>query len=121
MNIFGMQVPAPNDPYFGEYIKGFVLRRLGLRKKVGKQVQQSEDHHTFMLETKDNMNPVDYWYYGNTELKAFMDDYWRTNKNVVNDTQLLIDMTYLYEECKATYDKLQPLTVVAAYKLIFGK
>lgn len=121
MNIFGMQVPAPSDPYFGEYIKGFVLRRLGLRKKVGKQVQQTEDNHTFMLETKDNMNPVDYWYYGNTELKAFMDDYWRTNKNVVNDTQLLIDMTYLYEECKATYDKLQPLTVVAAYKLIFGK
>lgn len=121
MNIFGMQVPAPSDPYFGEYIKGFVLRRLGLRKKVGKQVQQTEDNHTFMLETKDNMNPVDYWYYGNTELKAFMDDYWRTNKNVVNDKQLLADMTYLYEDCKATYDKLQPLTVVAAYKLIFGK
>lgn len=122
IQIFGMQVPAPNDPYFGEYIKGFVLRRLGLRKKVGKQVQQTEeDNHTFMLETKDHMNPVDYWYYGNLELKAFMDDYWRTNKNLVNDKQLLTDMTYLYEDCKATYDKLQPLTVVAAYKLIFGK
>lgn len=122
MNIFGMQVPAPNDPYFGDYLKGFVLRRLGLRKKVGKQVQRTEvDNHTFMLETKDNMNPVDYWYYGNPELKAFMDDYWRTNKNVVDDKQLLTDMTYLYEDCKATYDKLQPLTVVAAYKLIFKK
>lgn len=120
MNIFGMQVPAPNDPYFGEYIKGFVLRRLGLRKKVGKQVQQTvEENHTFMLDTKDNMNPVDYWYYGNPELRAFMDDYWKVNKNVVNDKQLLTDMTFLFEDCKATYDKLQPLTVLSAYKLIF--
>lgn len=122
MRVLGMQVPAPNDPYFREYLKGFILRRLGLRKKAKNQViANEEENHTYMLETKDNMNPVDYWYYGNTELKAFMDDYWRTNKNVVNDKQLLADMTYLYEDCKATYDKLQPLTVVAAYKLIFGK
>ena len=35
--------------------------------------------------------------------------------------QLLDDMSYLYEDCNATYDKLQPLTVLAAYKLIFKK
>ncbi len=122
MKIFGMQVPAPNDPYFGAYVKGFVLRRLGLRKKVGKQVSKKEENnHTFMLESKENMNPVDYWYYGNPELKTFMDSYWETNKDVIEDKQLLTDMTYLYEDCKATYDKLQPLTLIAAYKLIFGK
>lgn len=120
MKIFGMQVPAPNDPYFRDYMKGFILRRLGLRKKVGKQVSlQKDDNQTFMLLTKDNMNPVDYWYYGNPELKAFMDDYWKNNKGVVKDKQLIEDMTYLYEDCKATYDKLQPLTILAAYKLIF--
>ena len=39
-------LPPPLEPqlalnFLREYIKGFVLRRLGLRKKVGKQVQQT--------------------------------------------------------------------------------
>lgn len=120
MHIFGMQVPAPNDPYFGEYVNGFVLRKLGLRKKVGKRVQGEEcDNHTFMLLTKKHMNPVDYWYYGNPELRDFMDNYWKTNRAIIKDRHLLGDMTYLYEDCKATYDKLQPLTVLAACKLIY--
>ena len=67
------------------------------------------------------MNPVDYWYYGNSELRDFMDNYWKKNKDIVMDRQLLDDMSYLYEDCNATYDKLQPLTVLAAYKLIFKK
>lgn len=121
MRIFGMQVPAPNDPYFGEYVKGFVLRRLGLRKKVGKRIQSEKgNNHTFVLSTKNHMNPVDYWYYGNPELRDFMDNYWKRNKDIVMDRQLLDDMSYLYEDCNATYDKLQPLTVLAAYKLIYG-
>lgn len=122
MRVFGMQVSAPNDPYFGEYVKGFVFRRLGLRKKVGKRIQSEKgNNHTFMLSTKNHMNPVDYWYYGNSELRDFMDNYWKKNKDIVMDRQLLDDMSYLYEDCNATYDKLQPLTVLAAYKLIFKK
>lgn len=120
MTILGKQIPSLFDPCFGEYIKGFILRRLGLRKKVGNQVvQEPTEKGTFMLLTKDNMNPVDYWYYNNSELKEFMDEYWRVNKHLIKDEQLLKDMTYLYEDCKATYDKLQPLTVLAAEKLIF--
>lgn len=122
MNIFGLKVPALNDPYFIDYVEGFILRRLGLRKKVMKQPQTNEEkNHTFMLLTKDNMNPVDYWYYGNPDLKGFMDGYWERYIDIIKDKQLLDDMTFLYKDCAATYDKLQPLTLMAAYRLIWGK
>jgi asparagine synthase (glutamine-hydrolysing) len=123
ISLFGNFIPTPMDPSFGEYVKGFVLRRLGLRKKVGKQkiTEEGENTHTFMLTTKYNMNPVDYWYYGNPDLKKYMDDYWNSNNYIVSDKQLLMDLTYLYQDCKATYDKLQPLSLIAAQKLIFDK
>lgn len=121
MNIAGKEIPTPRDPYFGAYIRGFILRRLGIRKKVGKKniIEKDSSKHTFMLDTKEHMNPVDYWYYGNPELRSFMDDYWNQNKNIIKDQQLLKDMMYLYTDCKATYDKLQPLTLLAAYKLLW--
>lgn len=122
MTVLGMQIPSPRDPFFGEYVKGFMLRRLGLRKKMGKQIRrESNEEDTYMLLTKENMNPVDYWYYNNTELKEFMDKYWKETKHIVKDDGLLKDLTYLYEDSKATYDKLQSLTVLAAYRLIFEK
>jgi asparagine synthase (glutamine-hydrolysing) len=121
MNIAGKEIPTPRDPYFGAYVKGFILRRLGIRKKVGKKniIEEDSSKHTFMLDTKENMNPVDYWYYGNPKLRKFMDEYWTKNSGVIKDKQLLADMTYLYMDCKATYDKLQPLTLLSAYKLLF--
>lgn len=118
--IGGKQIPAPTDSYFGNYLKGFILRKLGIKKKRCKTVSSEENNQTLMLFTKNNMNPVDYWYYNNPELKGFMDEYWQSNKNIVRDEELLNDMTYLYEECKATYDKLQSLSVIAAYKLMFN-
>lgn len=120
IRIAGMSIPTPQNPYFLEYLKGFVLRRLGIRKKVGKQtVTGNKRLNTFMIQSNNHMNPIDYWYYNNPDLKAFMDGYWETNKHIIKDEQLLKDMTYLYEDCKATFDKLQPLTVLAAYKLIW--
>ena len=41
-------------------------------------------------------------------------------KNIIKNDELLKDLTHLYEDCDATFDKLQPLTLIAAYKLIFG-
>ncbi len=112
MTIFGFTVPHFKDPDFPEYIKGFSLRRLGLRKKVKK----ANDGHTFRLATQNNMNPVDYWYANNPELKSFMDNYWNENRDLVKDPQLKEDMRYLYEDCVAVYDKMQVLTVLSAIK-----
>ena len=120
ISIFGMQLPSPQDPYFRDYLKGFIQRRIGLRKKVGSRKSSEEKESTFMLLTKEHMNPVDYWYYNNPELKAFMDTYWSENKRIIKDEQLLKDATYLYEGCKAVYDKLLSLSLIAAYKLLFS-
>ena len=113
MTVFGTTVPHFKDPDFPRYIKGFILRRLGLRKKVSKPT----DGHTFTLATRNNMNPVDYWYATNPELKSFMDNYWNDNKDLVKDPQLKEDMRYLYEDCVAVYDKMQVLTVLSAIKM----
>lgn len=113
MTVFGNKVPHFTDPSFGDYMKGFVLRRLGLRKKVNK----TESPHTFKLPTKHNMNPVDYWYNNNQELRSFMDDYWNENKGLVQDGQLQEDMKFLYENCDAVYDKLQTLSLLSAIKM----
>lgn len=113
MNVFGYQVPHFSDPAFSAYLKGFVLRRLGLRKKMkGKKAG-----NTFTIATKNDMNPVDYWYATNPELKSFMDGYWEANSGLVTDTTLRQDMRRLYEESGATYDRLQVLSVLSAIKL----
>jgi len=62
------------------------------------------------------MNPVDYWYATNPELKAFMDGFWEVNKALVPNQDLLEDMRFLYEDCEAVYDKLQVLSLLSAIK-----
>lgn len=118
MSILGYKVPAFADSAFPEYIKGFILRRLGLRKKVSAQTPIEESSHTRRLLTAQDMNPVDYWYETNEKLKSFMDAYWYNYKNIVEDKQLQQDMAYLYEQCDAVYDKLQVLSLLSAIKLI---
>jgi asparagine synthase (glutamine-hydrolysing) len=112
MTVFGNKVPHFSDPAFPTYLKGFVLRRLGLRKKTDKP----DDKHTFTISDKNHMHPVDYWYATNPELKSFMDNYWNENKDLVKDPRLKEDMRYLYEDCVAVYDKMQVLTVLSAIK-----
>lgn len=112
MTVFGNKVPHFTDPSFGNYLKGFVLRRLGLREKFNKPTTSQ----TFKLSTKQNMNPVDYWYNNNQELRSFMDGYWYENKDLIQDEQLKKDMRFLYEDCEAVYDKLQTLSLLSAIK-----
>ena len=113
MNVFGYQVPHFSDPGFSAYLKGFLLRRLGLRKKT----KGKKEGKTLVIATKNNMNPVDYWYATNPELKAFMDGYWAANNALVPDPDIREDMRHLYEDTPATYDKLQVLSVLSAIKL----
>lgn len=110
MTVFGVKVPHFSDAAFPKYLKGFIMRRLGLRKKGQKA-------KTVTIDTASNMNPVDYWYATNPYLKHFMDEYWETNKGILDDPGLRADMTHLYEDC-VLYDKLQCLSVLSAIKRI---
>lgn len=110
MNIKGYKVPHFTDPSFPHYLYGFLLRRLGLRKK-------DDNTKTLELDVMDNMNPVDYWYRTNPAIKAFMNDCWDDNKDIISSPTLNDDMTNLYLD-GAVYDKLQCLSVLSAIRLI---
>lgn len=110
--VMGKKLPAPGNPEFAKWLKGSILRRLGLRKKGQKP-------KTIVLSSKNNMNPVDYWYNTNPHLKEFMDRYWDNNMHWIPEGRLREDMTHLYKDC-VLYDRLQCLSVVSAMKFILS-
>lgn len=110
--VMGKRIPVPGNPEFPGWLKGSILRRLGLRKKGQKP-------KTIVLANKNNMNPVDYWYQTNPRLKEFMNHYWDENKHLIPEGQIKDDMMHLYEDC-VLYDKLQCLSVLSAMRLILS-
>lgn len=110
MTLWGYRVPALNDPAFPGWLKGSVLRRLGLRKKGQKA-------KTIVLNSQNAMTPVDYWYNTNAQLRQFMTSYWNTHVDCIKDIGLRSDMEHLFRDC-VVYDKLQSLSVLAAISLI---
>ena len=110
--VMGKKIPVPGNPEFPGWLKGSILRRLGLRKKGQKP-------KTIVMASKNNMNPVDYWYQTNPRLKEFIDQYWEGNQNWIPEGQMKDDMTHLYKDC-VLYDKLQCLSVLSAMKLILS-
>lgn len=110
MTVFGKQIPTLTDKDFLPWLRGSILRRLGLRKKGAKS-------KTLKFATKDNMNPVDYWYETNPYIRSFMQNYWETNKHLIDDKQLSDDMNHLFNDC-VLLDKLQALSVLSTIKLI---
>lgn len=110
MKVFGNEVPHFSDPGFRAYLKGFILRRLGLRKKEG-------NPKTIVQKSPNSMNPVDYWYETNPAIKEFVVAFWEENHNLIPEKQLHDDMEHLYRDC-VPYDKLQCLSVLSAIRLI---
>ena len=106
MSFFGVRVPHFSDPAFPQYVRGFILRRLGLRRK-GKGLS------TVVKDTPNNMTPVDFWYDTNPALKLFIESFWENNHTRVIDQDLLSDMGELISR-DAVYDKLQCLNLLAA-------
>lgn len=70
--------------------------------------------------TKNNMNPLEYWYNSNSDLKEFMDGYY--NKNI----HLLNNFTPLKYECEKIYwrgklsERQQVLSLLGIIKVIFS-
>lgn len=110
MALFGKKVPALTDANFTNWLKGSILRRLGLRKKGQKS-------KTLTIFNKDNMNPVDFWYNENTTLRNFLADYYISNRKYIDDKEILTEMDHLFNDC-VLYDKLQCLSVLSAIKEI---
>ena len=110
--IMGKRIPAPGTPEFLRWLKGFILRRLGLRR-------EGQNAKTVVLASKNNMNPVDYWYNTNPRLKEFMDQYWEENSYLIPEGRIKEDMTHLYKDCVLS-DKIQCLSVLSAMKLILS-
>ena len=110
MKVFGYEVPHFMEHDFGRYLKGFILRRLGLRKK-------GEKPHAIVQKSSYSMNPVDYWYDTNPSIREFMDSFWKENHDLIPGVQLHEDMQHLFQDC-VVYDKLQCLSVLSAIKLI---
>lgn len=112
LQIAGKRIPAFGDPGFPAWLKGSILRRLGLRKKGQKA-------GSVVMSSNFSMNPVDYWYRTNPRLKAFMDEYWEVNHQLIPEGRLRDDMMHLYKDCVVN-EKLQSLSVLSAMKLILS-
>ena len=111
MNVLGYEVPHYSDhTAFSRYIRGFVRRRLGMQRK-------GEKRKTITLNSKHNMNPIDYWYNTNSYLRDFMNEYWRENEHLLLKEQLGEDMCHLFKDC-VLYDKFQAMSVLGAIKQI---
>ena len=112
MDVFGNKVPHFLDPTFKKYLIGFILRRLGIRKK-------DQPSKTIRITTPNNMNPIDYWFLTNHGLEHFINNLWDNNNNIIPYPDLKKDMELLIKE-EAVYDKLQCCNVLSAISLILS-
>ncbi|HEX2980479.1 MAG TPA: hypothetical protein VHO48_09470, partial [Anaerolineaceae bacterium] len=86
--------------------KGTEIYSTRLLEKIGVNVKGSPA----------SMNPMDYWYRSDANVRKFIHDYYAENIwRVSATTQLAKDMGYLFQKGSAV-DKLLVLTVLAAYK-----
>lgn len=112
MKVMGYEVPHISDPAFKVYLKGFVLRRLGIKKK-------GEKRSSIRMISEKGMNPVDYWYNTNPKIRVFINGFWEKNKDIVPDACLRDDMEHLMEQ-ETVFDKLLCCNVLSAIKLILS-
>ena len=72
------------------------------------------------INTKNHMNPLDYWYTSNEELKNYMDNYYESNiERLQTYRKLKTDCEALYRE-GSSIEKIQVLTLLSVLKLYFG-
>ena len=68
-------------------------------------------------QNKDNMNPLDFWYQGNTEIQRYYREYYDKNRDRV-DGELGKDISQKYDEGNVI-EKSMALTALSAAKLYF--
>lgn len=68
--------------------------------------------------SKNNMNPIEYWMSTNEKLKQYLDNYFTTHINLVQDLQLKRDCTAHYNTGNGV-EKMQVISLLSALKLFF--
>lgn len=99
------------------YIKG---KNLGM-KILNKSLTTVGLGGIYGYNSKYGMNPFDYWYRTNKDMKEFIDTYFKENiDNLSNNKGLRDDCIQLFKE-GSTVEKIQVLTLLGATKLYFGE
>ncbi|HHP5737873.1 hypothetical protein [Bacillus paranthracis] len=99
------------------YVKG---KNLGM-KILNKSLTTIGLNGIYGYNSKYGMNPFDYWYRTNKEMKKFIDTYFEENiENLSSTKGLQDDCIQLFKE-GSTVEKIQVLTLLGATKLYFGE
>ena len=69
---------------------------------------------------KANMNPMQYWYETNKDLKQIMDNYYKNNIELLKDAKLKQDAIELYNNGNAN-EKIQVITLLSFIKKFLDK
>lgn len=69
---------------------------------------------------KANMNPMQYWYETNKDLKQIMDNYYKNNIELLKDAKLKQDAIELYNNGNAN-EKIQVITLLSFIKKFWDK
>lgn len=100
--VFSIEVRGKNIPV--SRILPLVLYKLGLKKSA--------------LQSKNHMNPLDYWYSTNKNIRLFQEKYFKENINLLGDIKLKENCKRLFIEGNAI-EKNQVLSLLSAVKLFF--
>lgn len=68
------------------------------------------------INSKKHINPLNYWYFTNKEIKEFQDNYFDQNIHLITNEALRKDCVQLYMNCGAI-EKNQVLSLLAAQKI----
>lgn len=102
VNILNRQILLKQLPIKSIY---YLKRKLGIQKSA--------------LSSKNHMNPLDYWYDTNKDLRDFMENYYESNINRLSfNKELMNDCKYLYNKGN-NIEKNQVLTLLSVLKLYF--
>lgn len=103
---YWIKIKGKNIPF--NQLLAKLLSRLGFTK--------------YGINTKNNMNPLEYWYNTNPELKNFMDDYFGENISMLDAyIDLKAVCSDIYNDIKNTgTEKIQVLTLLSAVKNIYS-
>lgn len=105
INIFGKKIQKDK---MSEWMIGAIKRRLPFRK---------EKKPVNPLASKYHMNPFDYWYQTNSDVREFLDTYMAQHLDLLPTINLKNDCWELYQKGSVAI-KTQVLTLLSANKLI---
>lgn len=72
-----------------------------------------------LVSDKRGMNPFDLWYENNSDMRQFINDYYESFIDLFSDYPVIKEQLKMVMNGERVMDKLQVLTVLAAYKLYF--